>query len=581
MATQLHSRKDGGQLKAEGCCTPREDKTPQKVSVPPKRVLPIIFLPGIMGSNLRLKPQRQKELRKSNNIAWRPDRLLEAAHLINASPRERQMQLDPKETEVDSYEPNKHTTGDPSESAAQRYKVDIGKALAVGINTPLLSDDPAGVANAKTKEMKAMERGWGEVYYGSYRDILETCEQYLNSPSDFSFWNQILEQDPAIWGAHPDCSLKPLGRDEYRKAAHGCWFPVHAMGYNWLKSNAVSAKKISARIISLIKEYQEKKYECEKVIIITHSMGGLLARAVIHPQIGGIEAQVLGIVHGVMPAIGSPAAYRRIRCGTEKGEKALDPAPQVLGAFGSHVTAVLGNAQGGLELLPSKAYGNGWLEIKQNGVTLKRLPEHGDPYREIYQLRDSWFRLLREEWLNPAELERCGFDNSCELLDGAKSFHEKIHSTYHPVSYAHYGADNRRPSWEKVTWDLDSRYGGRQWGKLKIYSDEQDGAIRLFESDTDVSNSGSHLQTSIDGAGVDIVSAAPSFSLRMGPSVGPGDQTVPLRSADQQLLSGKFSGIFRQVGYEHQKSYKDSAAVHSTIYSIVRIAALMKWNSDA
>jgi pimeloyl-ACP methyl ester carboxylesterase len=576
MATQLRARKEGDRIKADGCCTPKEDKTPQKVSVPPRRVLPIVFLPGIMGSNLRLTPKRQRELGKGNNIAWKPDRLLEAADLINASPRQRQMQLDPKETEVDIYDPNKSMNGDPSETSAARHKVEFGKKFSVGINTILLSDDPIATPNPKTKEVKAMERGWGEIYLSSYQNILETCEQQLNSSADDVSLSSILGQDPAIWGAHPECALKPLTSEQYRNAVKGCWFPVHAMGYNWLDSNGKSAQKIAIRISDLIKSYQGQKYKCEKVILVTHSMGGLLARALIHPDMGGIEDQVLGIVHGVMPAIGAPAAYRRMRCGTESGGM-TDPANLVLGPLGNLVTAVLGNAQGGLELLPSKAYGNGWLEIRQKGVALIKLPQNGDPYSEIYQLKDSWFRLLRQDWLNPAALEGVGFEHSCELLEGAKSFHERINSTYHKISYAHYGADPERRSWEKISWELDPNYKGNKWKSLRIFSDLKNGVLRLFESDDDVSTIDDAPSVSFGGGEIDITSSAPSFSLRIGPSVGAGDQTVPCRSADQQLFSKKFCGIFRQTGYEHQKSYMDSAAVASTLYSLVRIIEKMSW----
>jgi hypothetical protein len=44
--------------KAEGFATPQQDKKPQCARFLPKRVLPIIFLPGIMGSNLRMHTQR-------------------------------------------------------------------------------------------------------------------------------------------------------------------------------------------------------------------------------------------------------------------------------------------------------------------------------------------------------------------------------------------------------------------------------------------------------------------------------------------------------------------------------------------
>jgi hypothetical protein len=253
----------------------------------------------------------------------------------------------------------------------------------------------------------------------------------------------------------------------------------------------------------------------------------------------------------------------------------------VLGNYGSEVTAVLANSQGGLELLPNKAYGNGWLEIRQNGQLLKSLPEQGDPYREIYQVRNKWFRLLREEWINPAGHDECDFDAASTLLDGAKQFHELINSTYHGLSYAHYGCDNARPSWEKVVWNLDPKYKGKDWEKLRIFSDEKKGKFRLFESTTDAPGSEDNSKHRENSSGLNSTSKYSSFGVELGDNAGSGDQTVPMRSADQQLLSGKFSGIFRQSGYEHQKSYSNDAAIHSTMFSLLKIIATMKWSGDA
>lgn len=89
---------------AEGFFTPTHDLMPQVISIPPKRVLPIIFLPGIMGSNLRMSTKRQSEFKKKNNIAWRPESLAEAYRLISGDSALRQNQLDPSETEVDEYD---------------------------------------------------------------------------------------------------------------------------------------------------------------------------------------------------------------------------------------------------------------------------------------------------------------------------------------------------------------------------------------------------------------------------------------------------------------------------------------------
>lgn len=571
MANQLGVNVGSGGVIANGCCTPKEDKSPQKMSVPPKRVIPVIFLPGIMGSNLRSTAIRQQELGNSDNIAWRPDRSDAMLPLINASPARRQLQLDPRATEVDIYDAQKNITGNAKETAAKRHEIPFFYMNLGNISeTPLLVDDQIGTPNYKTKEMKAMERGWGEVLFSSYGLILQQCEALLNSSHSWLL-GEVLNTDPANWGASSQTPMKAITDDEFKKITANCWYPVHAMGYNWLMSNRDSARLVSARIKALMEKYREK-YQCEKVILVTHSMGGLLARALIHPEMGNLQSAVLGVVHGVMPAAGAAAAYKRMRAGTDEGTMRMSVAARILGNHGSEVTAVLANAQGGLELLPSRAYGNGWLEIYQNGQLLQSLPKNNDPYKEIYSLQSEWYRLIREEWINPARRRGPGFERTCELIGLAGSFHDSISATYHPVSYAHYSAEVDQPSWEKVSWNLDKKYRGIQWGKLHILADKEKGDLELFEGGADAVNA--------DGSTPRAAPAnAVSFAVTIGANGGPGDQTVPLRSSEHQLLSGKFSGIFRQVGYEHQNSYKSWPAVYSTIYSLLRVAATMKWSN--
>ena len=555
-----------------GCCTPKQDKVPQQLAVRPKRVIPIIFLPGIMGSNLRNTSARQRELGRKNNVAWRPDRISDTKELINASPARRQLQLDPGATEVDSFDFEKTNTGDSKETAAKRHEVPIfHMKLSAEIDSPLLVDDKFGTPNYKSKEQKATERGWSEVLYSSYGQILQLCEQWMNAPT----YNLagILDTDPVKWGASSSPALLPLTKDDVLKTTKDCWFPVHAMGYNWLMSNRDSAQIVSTRIKALISKYAEK-YQCEKVILMTHSMGGLLARALVHPEMGNLESVVLGVVHGVMPAAGAAAAYKRMRAGTDEGFLGASIAARVLGNFGAEVTAVLGNAQGGLELLPSREYGNGWLQIFHNGVMIKSLPEKNDPYSEIYQLRREWYRLIRAEWINPQRAPGASIERTSEMIRLAGTFHDAIAKTYHPISYAHYSAEGNRRSWERVVWNLDKNYRETPIANLAILADGEQGEFKLFRSAEDSLNAdGTTPREPIDD---DVV----AFDVKLGPNNGPGDSTVPLRSSEQQLLSKKFKGIFRQAGYDHQSSYIDWRAMHSTIYSLLRIASAMEWKSD-
>lgn len=564
--------------RAEGFVTPQQDLMPQVINVPPRRVLPIIFLPGIMGSNLRLKAERQAYMNKENNVAWRPESLAESNRLMHGDPARRQLQLDPSKTEVDDYNPLKNPTGNKTETSDQRHsavKVGFRYVQNVGIETPLLVDDPITAKGRKTKEQKACERGWGEVFFDSYRDLLEMCELHLNSAfylgQVHAWWKEILDVPPAKWQASAQPPLQPLKEETLKKAVEGCWFPVHAMGYNWLQSNRESGKDIARRIKRLIERYEEQGFQCEKVIVMTHSMGGLVARALIHPAMGNLEDKVLGIVHGVMPAAGAAAAYKRMRCGFEdSGVISTSPVAsitaKVLGNYGPEVTAVLGNSQGGLELLPSKAYGNNWLRVAHKGKTLKSLPQKGDPYEEIYKLRGKWYGLLREHWINPAGEKEAGFGRTAGLLDKARAFHEAIASTYHDQSYGHYGAGLGHPAWHNVVWRLDDSIEVGDVDALRIVSDDTQGCVHLVEP-----NGPPTPYATIQGLGL---------NAKMQPANDPGDQTVPLHSAEHQLSSGKFKGVFRQTGYEHQDSYKNEHALHSTLYSIIQIAKNMIWSTS-
>ena len=154
---------------------------------------------------------------------------------------------------------------------------------------------------------------------------------------------------------------------------------------------------------------------------------------------------------------------------------------KVLGNFGPEVTAVLGNAQGGLELLPSQAYGNGWLQVTHKGQTIKSLPQQGDPYEEIYKLRGKWYGLLREEWINPAGQKISGYENTTGLLDKAKAFHNAIASTYHDQSYAHYGADPGHAAWHNVVWAIGDWAKAVDPEKLQVATDDLQGRLHVVD----------------------------------------------------------------------------------------------------
>lgn len=582
MATehQLPAKPEGGGRKAEGYFTPKADKTQQCAVLLPPRVIPIVFLPGTMGTNLRIRAGngRQERLDQDDNIAWRPD-TLGAGNIwgnSRASAAERQLRLDPLTTEVDRYEPNRprqETTGKASESSDQRHS---NVVLPETFVSPLLMDDPPTANPRRTAAQKARERGWGEMFFKSYGSLL--CELEGRLQNAFSrpgvphpLWHRVLGVDPVFWAADPERRLEKFTAEELKQIARGCWFPVHAIGYNWLRDIKESAEEVGKRIDALIESYKKDGYRCEKVIVVTHSMGGLVGRGLVHPDIGGRQDKVLGVVHGVQPAIGAPAAYKRIRAGFEDPGMLSDPkhsiVSKVLGNYGDEVTAVLANATGGLQLLPGRRYGNGWLRVQHKGKILDAWPKQGNPYKEIYKVRGRWFSLIREQWINPAGLapQQGGgtIERTHDYLDDAEVFHATIENAYHPCTYAHYGVDPQRTTFGSVTWVLSSdRPDMEGWRDWSIVRDSRQGGLEIDAPQ----------QTSRNGQKRTPVKAD------IAPPETPGDQTVPVQSADDQRRNPNVKGVFRQMGYEHQASYADTNAVSCTLYSIMRIAQQMNWS---
>ncbi|WEF33633.1 esterase/lipase family protein [Pseudoduganella chitinolytica] len=563
--------------KAEGFGTPKEDKKPQCARFLPKRALPVIFLPGIMGSNLRMSAERQALLKRKDNIAWRPDSLGKdnARGASTEKPVNRQLALDPLCTTVDVYNPS----GPSAVSGDERHK---NVELDARFPSPMLVDDPPTVKNGRTATQKARSRGWGEVYFGSYGELLQRMESRLNNTfSDCKLrpeWLDVIGAETTAWWPVPELPQVPLTEEELKQVVSGCWFPVYALGYNWLQSNGESARMIAKRITALIEALIKSGYECNQVVVVTHSMGGLVGRALVHPDFGNLQDSVAGIVHGVMPAIGAPAGYKRIRAGFEDPGLLRDIkgsiGAKVAGNFGDEVTAVLANSRGGLELLPTDAYGNGWLRVLHRGLELDAWPKTGDPYAEIYKTDGKWYSLLRKDWINPSGLTpKMGggtFQRTCSYLDKAQSFHKAIRNTFHPNSYAHYGADAGRQSFGEVVWEISEHCvdttGWRDW---PIVDDDRQGRLEVARWQRDQPNTPFSKGFSIG--------TPASIYATLTPPSAPGDQTVPAKSADHQLRSGKFKGVFRQVGYEHQSSCKDPHVIASTLYCIVRIAQRAKW----
>ncbi|WP_109483462.1 hypothetical protein [Paraburkholderia sp. C35] len=533
--------------------------------VPPDRIIPVVFVPGIMGSNLKAI-----DTSKAQNVSnvWRPDSKSAVVKTITLSPADRQVVFNPSNVKVD---------GD---------LVVKGERVTNATN---------GFSDALLKT-----RGWGTVYWQSYGPFLEYLETELNNIQKWSSafgkalpeatWLPFAGDGIDVESAGKVQTLK-LNANELTQAA-AYWFPVHAVGYNWLQSNEISGKDLANEIDKILAHYRGKwgSKAVGKVIVVTHSMGGLVARAAVHPEMGKAQDKVLGILHGAMPALGAPAAYKRMKAGNERA--GISPVGfatwMFLGAYGWDVTPVLGQAPGGLQLLPNQNYPNGWLTVKVNSEVYKIT---GNPYSTIYSEKVKWWRLVNPVWLNPAKIggiagstarsnpaasDEFAWAKYMTCLKSAERFHGTLQNTYHPLSYSFYGNDPVHSSWGRIQWKIgNERFAMR--GPMAVFdTDKELRALAL-----------TGVPGKEDGAGTVEVSVNASWMgdlherFEIQSPSSSGDGTVPHESGAAPGATGGAHEQFSLTGFDHQGAYmpavKDVMAISR--YAIVKIAQKADWGN--
>ncbi|WDD96534.1 alpha/beta hydrolase [Burkholderia sp. FERM BP-3421] len=526
--------------------------------MPPRHVIPVIFVPGIMGSNLKAN-----EMAKRPGIpAWRPpngiiDGLIEVGRRIRQSPKDRQIQMTPEEVEVDR-------SGD----------------IHVPRNLYTLT------------KSEAERRGWGEIHLGSYGTVLAELEIALNEQyadagtkdcKPLPVWEiawtlkrrsgsasdemvDVVDQD---WRP-VNTDVPPLSEQEFNRL-DDYFYPVWACGYNWLESSELSSDRLIARIQEAIDWYKKDSYwiSIDKVIVVTHSMGGMVARRAVQKA----PDRILGVVHGVQPVGGAPVVYRRLRSGTEvNGWSDIGGAAAavVMGWSAADVTCVMANSPGPLELLPTKHHPPGWLRFEQrrNGKTRELMPPMpiSDPYAEIYakRVQDVWWGMIDETLIDPANLAQKNNTNPSAMygaaLKKARLFHDRIKLDCHPVTFAHYGSDPGQVSFGRVVWTTSDEVGAEAESGL---SDAQ-------------TQSFTRLGRAVLAFGEQKVSMKleNNESLATHGAVHAGDGTVALESGALIADATPTPKVFGMIGFDHSGSYRNKNVLSNVIYCIAKIVQL-------
>lgn len=541
-----------GELMATTTMSRSNDPVEKSVPCKTGKVVPVIFIPGIMGTNL-MNMKTKKRVWVAPNI----DGVLPVVKTVGVllgswfkSAKQRQAELDSTPGAVGIYEDGE------------------------------VEDAGCGLAE---KELRI--RKWGSIMRSAYHPIMGEMQRQMNSimlASDLQGdWKARVEQAPSDWGDwEENPSLSSLGNDASGlKIAAETQYEVWAAGYNWLQSNQDSARDVIKYIKNTVLPHYKGK--AERVLIVTHSMGGLVARAMVKCH---AFSELYGVVHGAMPATGAPASYKRVRAGFEAlAEK------KILGRDAADAVAVMAFAAGPLELLPTRDYNNAqpWLFVRDNTTAKKmlNLPK-SCPYEEIYK-SDKWWGLIPEnndKLLDPAGLvsnrekgspKWSGVDSEPkslrnvfhDVINGVQVFHTKIEEGYYKETYVHYSAESKSPdlyTWGSIEWAAKS-LAGLNVESAKLTGDNLDAQVQL------------------NGM----------YSLEIGPKYYPGDGTVPAFSSsaprgkkevkaafahgqnsdgmNQYCKIGQFNN---SKGYGHQDAYTDKSGrtLFATLYSLVRLS---------
>ncbi|MBK8979929.1 MAG: alpha/beta hydrolase [Planctomycetes bacterium] len=159
--------------------------------------------------------------------------------------------------------------------------------------------------------------------------------------------------------------------------------PVHAVGYDFRRSNRESAAYLTRHIERILDAEQ-----ASRVHLITHSMGGIVTRAALRENAtiqvreltAAAEVQpisladaVVAVVHGAQPVTGAPVAFRRMWTGFTRDTPGLfgfatdTLLANIIGDDRFKYVTITAGVQGGFELLPTQHAqlqdGSGWLRV--------------------------------------------------------------------------------------------------------------------------------------------------------------------------------------------------------------------------
>jgi pimeloyl-ACP methyl ester carboxylesterase len=249
-------------------------------------------------------------------------------------------------------------------------------------------------------------RGWGGVAWGFYGTILRSLETTFN------------------FGG-------PLIPTNLRN-------PVYAFGYDFRRSNFDSGDAL----IAFIADVLQRNPGAAQVVIVTHSMGGLVMRAAMVRN-PGIIASIRGVIHGAQPANGAVVAYRRFFTGATSqldGTGAPDRVIEaIIGTSPIEYATLQSGLPGPMQLLPNHLFqrfsgGDPWLMTSPPLDLSTVYSIYALPTPPGLLLTATLDDLLGTAMVNAGLLQR---------IATALAFHQALSDTGHPNTHVMFSTDRK------------------------------------------------------------------------------------------------------------------------------------------
>lgn len=348
-------------------------------------ITPIIFLPGILGSRLKVP----------GGPDWDPDDTgaMLAWSLLDPLTKRQilSLQIHPTLSPVDIFLP------ETVDDLASRKEAASLNAISA--------------ANGATTEAYYASRGWAGAAWSFYGPCLTMLEIELN------------------------------GEDNAAAPPH----PVYVFAYDWRQSCAVIADDLILFIDQVLGAHAGAK----QVVLITHSMGGLVARAACLDDV--TVAKIAGVIHAAQPSNGTITAYRRFHTGYvgpyDTGvvpglqEQIIDNIlSMIMGNSPEAYAMLVSGSPGPLEFLPNNTYHQYASEPWLVADPAPDLSHVYDLYRGPYP--PGIIPPTLEGWVDDLGGDVSGTEVVADLhalIDSAESFHNRLADNGHPKTYVLYG----------------------------------------------------------------------------------------------------------------------------------------------